>query len=223
VLREQFIAAAAHLLATMDRPETLTLRQVAREVGAAPASVYSHFPDLDTLIAHVLQQRFAELGEVMRQAADSSSDPLHDLVAQCAAYVRWGVDHPGEYRTIIGGGMPAGLAPLSAAGAGEELLQTVSASLAAAAQLEPESEPVAALMLWTALHGLVSLYNEHGQIDWPPLNDLIISVLHLHTGRAVVEIEAALTATSKPGRQESRASGGVRPIRSSPGEGVDAG
>ena len=37
--------AAAHLLATLDQPETLTLRQVAREVGVAPASIYSHFPD----------------------------------------------------------------------------------------------------------------------------------------------------------------------------------
>src|SRR5256885_6675968 len=46
LLKAQLVEAAAHLLATLDQPETLTLRQVAREVGVAPASIYSHFPDL---------------------------------------------------------------------------------------------------------------------------------------------------------------------------------
>lgn len=194
LLRNELVSAASRLLATMDRPETLTLRQVAREVGVAPASVYGHFPDLDTLIAHVLQLRFAELAATMRRAAEGAPDPLHDLVARCSAYIRWGVDHPGEYRTIVGGGMPAILVPLSAAGAGEDLLGTVSASLAEVAPSGDGREWFAGLMLWTALHGMVSLYNEHGQIDWPPLDALIVDVLRLHTGRADTEIEAALAS-----------------------------
>lgn len=197
-LREELVDAAARLLATMDRPETLTLRQVAREVGVAPASIYSHFPDLDALVQHVLRLRFGELAQAMTDAAASASDPLGELVGLCTAYVRWGVEHPGEYRTIVGGAVPAELAPLSDPGPGEALLETVARALAAvrsdAAQAAVEEDGRAGLLLWTALHGLLSLYNEHGDVDWPPLAQLVTDTLTLHTGRARQDVASAVGA-----------------------------
>lgn len=209
VLKAELVEAAARLLATLERPETLTLRQVAREVGVAPASIYGHFPDLGALVQHVLRLRYDELAAVMSRAADGAEGPLADLVARCAAYVHWGIDHPGQYRTLFGGGMPAELVPTNAHGAGEELLGSVVASLAGARQDQPEhqdrqehqdrrgpeQEWQAGLLLWTALHGLVALYNAHGNMPWPDLTDLIAQTLALHTGRPVDEIvELARTA-----------------------------
>ncbi|MFI0169599.1 TetR/AcrR family transcriptional regulator [Streptomyces sp. NPDC017095] len=209
ILKAELVEAAARLLATLERPETLTLRQVAREVGVAPASIYGHFPDLGALVQHVLRLRYDELAAVMRTAADGAEGPLADLVARCAAYVHWGVDHPGQYRTLFGGGMPAELVPTNAHGAGEELLGSVVASLADARQDQPEHQDryehrdrrgleqdwQAGLLLWTALHGLVALYNAHGNMPWPDLTDLIAQTLALHTGRPVDEIvELAQTA-----------------------------
>ncbi|MER8161907.1 TetR/AcrR family transcriptional regulator, partial [Streptomyces sp. NPDC094472] len=167
VLKAQLVDAAAKLLATLDQPETLTLRQVAREVGVAPASIYSHFPDLSALIEHVLRLRYEELARLMDEAAQPATSPLADLVARCAAYVHWGVDQRGHYRTLFGGRMPADLVPGTAHGAGAELLGAVVASLAAATTGErkrcaADQRWQAGLMLWTALHGLVSLYNDHG-------------------------------------------------------------
>ncbi|MFH8336358.1 TetR/AcrR family transcriptional regulator [Streptomyces sp. AM6-12] len=208
-LKAELVEAAARLLATLERPETLTLRQVAREVGVAPASIYGHFPDLGALVQHVLRLRYDELAAVMRTAADGAEGPLADLVARCAAYVHWGVDHPGQYRTLFGGGMPAELVPTNAHGAGEELLGSVVASLAGARQDQPErqdrrkrqgrrgpeQEWQAGLLLWTALHGLVALYNAHGNMPWPDITDLIAQTVALHTGRPVDEImELARTA-----------------------------
>lgn len=198
LLKTQLVDAAAKLLATLDQPETLTLRQVAREVGVAPASIYSHFPDLGALIQHVLRLRYEELAQLMTQAARSAPDPLSELVARCTAYVHWGVDHPGHYRTLFGGRMPADLVPLSAHGAGAELLGSVVDSLAAAAAADrelstPEERWRAGLMLWTALHGLVTLYNDHGAIPWPPLNDLLANLLGMHTARPAGEIATLLS------------------------------
>jgi AcrR family transcriptional regulator len=194
LLRDQLIEATAHLLATMDRPETLTLRQVAREVGVAPASIYSHFPDLTALTAHVLKLRYDELGSLMNEAAAATASPLAELVARCTAYVRWGVGHPGEYRTVIGGAMPEHMGPLNAHDAGEELLNALARTLAAARR--PGGEPTTAeeqwragLILWTGLHGLVSLYNSHGNLPWPALDDLLAHLLALHADRAVTEIK----------------------------------
>ncbi|MEU5088896.1 TetR/AcrR family transcriptional regulator [Streptomyces sp. NPDC021356] len=196
VLKAQLVDAAARLLATLDQPETLTLRQVAREVGVAPASIYGHFPDLGALIEHVLRLRYDELAGLMNEAARSAPDPLSDLVARCAAYVHWGVEQPGHYRTLFGGRMPADLVPGSAHGAGAELLESLVASLAAVGDADrastPERQWQAGLMLWTAMHGLISLYNDHGDIPWPPLDDLLADLLGLHTARPVAEVAALL-------------------------------
>ncbi len=199
VLRAELIAAAAHLLATLDQPETLTLRQVAREVGVAPASIYSHFPDLGSLVRHVLRLRYAELARLMDEAAAPAADPLDDLAGRCAAYVRWGVEHPGEYRTLFGGRMPADLALLQEHGAGEALLDSVIASLAAVRQRGGErSDPARqwrnGLLLWTGLHGLVVLHNDHGELPWPPLDALLADLLGLHAGRSAEEFAARLAA-----------------------------
>ncbi|GAA2603046.1 TetR/AcrR family transcriptional regulator [Streptomyces axinellae] len=196
VLKAQLVDAAARLLATLDQPETLTLRQVAREVGVAPASIYSHFPDLGALIEHVLRLRYDELAGLMNQAAHSAPDPLTDLVARCAAYVHWGVEQPGHYRTLFGGRMPADLVPGSAHGAGAELLESVVASLAAVTDTDrsstTEHQWQAGLLLWTAMHGLISLYNDHGDIPWPPLNALLADLLSLHTAHPAADIAALL-------------------------------
>ncbi|EYT82166.1 TetR family transcriptional regulator [Streptomyces sp. Tu 6176] len=196
LLRAQLVEAAAKLLATLDQPETLTLRQVAREVGIAPASIYGHFPDLGALVEHVLRLRYDELAGLMHQAARSAPDPLADLVARCAVYVRWGVEQPGHYRTLFGGRMPADLVPGSAHGAGAELLESVVASLAAVtgpdASPDAERRWQAGLLLWTAMHGLISLYNDHGDMPWPPLDDLLADLISLHTARPAAEIAALL-------------------------------
>lgn len=219
VLREQLIEATARLLATMDRPETLTLRQVAREVGVAPASIYGHFPDLAALVGHVLQLRYDELGRLMSDAAADAPSPLAELVARCAAYVRWGVEHPGEYRTIVGGGMPEHFVPLNAHGAGEELLGNLVSALAAVRREASEPSAAddaddeeneeneenedeqwrAALILWTGMHGLVSLYNSHGALPWPPLDELLARLLSLHTGAAASKITDLLAGPDSAG------------------------
>ncbi|MFD8707851.1 TetR/AcrR family transcriptional regulator [Kitasatospora sp. NPDC059648] len=205
-LRAELVEAAARLLATLERPETLTLRQVAREVGVAPASIYGHFPDLGALVQHVLRLRYDELAAAMRAAADGADGPLAELVGRCAAYVHWGVGHPGEYRTLFGGGMPAELVPTNAHGAGEELLGSVVAALAGARRNRPEGgggrgpeqDWQAGLLLWTALHGLVALYNAHGNMPWPDLADLVARTLALHTGRPIDEIAELARAAGRP-------------------------
>lgn len=201
LLKEQLVQAATKLLATPDQPETITLRQVAREVGVAPASIYSHFPDLSALIQHVLRLRYEELARRMDEAAAEAADaadPLADLVARCAAYVHWGVEQPGHYRVLVGGRMPDDLVPSGTHGPGAQLLESVIASLAAVTEHDPpqtvEARWQAGLLLWTGMHGLVTLYNDHGAIPWPPLNDLLADLLGLHTGRPAREIAALLNA-----------------------------
>lgn len=192
VLRQQLVDAAARLLATLDQPESLTLRQVAREVGVAPASIYSHFADLEALFNHVLELRYRELTALMR-AADDAPTPLAGLVWRCATYVRWGIDNPGEYRTLFGGRVPPGVAATSHH-VGIELLETLTTALSAVLGdgQDERGRQQGGILLWTAMHGLVSAFSDHTDMTWPPIDDLIVSMIALHTTRPPLDIVVAL-------------------------------
>lgn len=207
ILREQLVEAATGLLATLDSPQALTLRMVARQVGIAPASVYSHFADLNTLVEHVLRLRYQELAEVMNRAAERASTPVEDLVGRCAAYLYWGTDNPGHYRVVFGGRAPSDVFPSAAHGAGAELLAGVTAALAAAstprareAQAgDGHGQQRAGLLLWAALHGIVTLHNDRHNAPWPPLDELLVHVIALHTGQEPDVIAAAFRLTATKG------------------------
>ena len=206
ILREQLVEAATGLLATLDSPQALTLRMVARQVGIAPASVYSHFADLNTLVEHVLRLRYQELAEVMNRAAERASTPVEDLVGRCAAYLYWGTDNPGHYRVVFGGRAPSDVFPSTAHGAGAELLAGVVAALAAAttpaarhAQGTADDgygQQRAGLLLWAGLHGIVTLHNDRHNAPWPPLDELLVQLIALHTGQEPEVIAEALRVTT---------------------------
>ena len=87
--------------------------------------------------------------------------------------------------------------PLNAHGAGEELMSALVDALARADQRDGRPSTAderwqAGLILWTGMHGLVSLYNSHGNMPWPPLDHLLAQLLALHTGHAAAEIEPLL-------------------------------
>ena len=206
ILREQLVEAATGLLATLDSPQALTLRMVARQVGIAPASVYSHFADLNTLVEHVLRLRYQELAEVMNRAAERASTPVEDLVGRCAAYLYWGTDNPGHYRVVFGGRAPSDVFPSAAHGAGAELLAGVVAALAAAttpaarhaqgAADDGYGQQRAGLLLWAGLHGIVTLHNDRHNAPWPPLDELLVQLIALYTGQEPEVIAEALRVTT---------------------------
>jgi AcrR family transcriptional regulator len=211
ILREQLVEAAADLLASLDSPQSLTLRMVARQVGVAPASVYSHFPDLNALVEHVLRLRYQELAELMDRAAQRAGTPVEDLVGRCAAYLHWGTANPGYYRVVFGGRAPSDVFPSSAHEAGAELLAGGVAALAAASTPPARAAQAAAddshgpqragLLLWAGLHGIVTLHNDRHNAPWPPLDELLVHLIALHTGQQPDVIARALRATTAGRRQ----------------------
>jgi AcrR family transcriptional regulator len=162
----------------------LSLRAVARRVGITAASVYSHFSDLDALVTHVLEQRYADLAATTVAATRTAETPLEELVARCWAYARWGLDHPGHYRVVFGGRTSAAQDALPGGNAGQELLDGLTDALASATVTDPLSDQQRwrnGLLLWTGLHGIVSLANDKAGMPWPPIDTLVIDLITLHT------------------------------------------
>nr|WP_275585889.1 TetR/AcrR family transcriptional regulator [Geodermatophilus sabuli] len=158
------LAAAAALLERGGSLEAVTLRAVAREAGVSAPAVYGHFPDLGALLDGVLEQGFDELRTAIAAAVAEHSDPVERLLAGCRAYVRAGLATPGRYRAMFGPRRPPG-----GQTAFDVLVEGVAACAAAGRSGSADPRADAALV-WTALHGVVSLRTAGPDLPWPDLD-----------------------------------------------------
>ncbi|MGY1739008.1 TetR/AcrR family transcriptional regulator [Geodermatophilus sp. SYSU D00684] len=160
-LRSDLVTAATALLERTGAVETVTLRGVAREAGVTAPAVYGHFADLAALLDAVVDRGFADLVAAIREATAGLDDPAERLRAGCRAYVHAGLAAPARYRAMFGPRRPA-----SGARAFDVLVAAVAACVAAGVSAGRDPRADAALV-WTALHGLVTLRASRPDEPWP--------------------------------------------------------
>jgi AcrR family transcriptional regulator len=73
ISRQDIIAAALKLLGPSRSVSTLSLREVAREAGIAPNSIYRHFRDLDELAVALIELAGQSLRQVIGEARQRST------------------------------------------------------------------------------------------------------------------------------------------------------
>lgn len=91
---ERILDAAVEAL-TDDVDASMT--EVARRAGVARATVYVHYPTREALIDAVRTRAFAEVGDVIAQAAPQSGDPVEALARVTAAAWR----KLGRYHALV--------------------------------------------------------------------------------------------------------------------------
>ena len=187
-LRAELIEAAARLLESSGDAHVLTLTAVAREAGIATPSVYRHFSGLSQLIEAVVADRFQRLDEALVEAMTAAPHPAKALRACCAAYCRFGLEHPGHYQVLFS----ADLA-LSPDRPGDRPGERVFGRLVTAIQAcvdvgyaRHEEASVMAVNVWVALHGIVSLRTSRPHHPWPPVDTLVNAALAGQVGLAPV-------------------------------------
>lgn len=170
-LRGTLLIAAEKLLERTGAPEGVSLRAVAREAGVSAPAVYGHFADLDALLDAVIDEGFVQLREGVAAAVAEQSDPVERLVAGCRAYVVSGLRAPARYRAMFGPRrLPSGEAAFAV------LVDGVEACVAAGRS--DSRDPAAdATLVWTALHGVVTLRAAAPQAPWPDLEEQLRSAV----------------------------------------------
>lgn len=178
-LRVELIEAAARLLESAGDAHALTLAAVAREAGISAPSIYRHFADRDQLVEAVVADRFERLDDALLTAMTGAPDSASALRACCAAYCRFGLDHPGHYQVLFS----ATLA-LDPNRPGDRPGERVFGRLAGAVQACIEAGAarqgdahLMAVNVWVALHGIVSLRTSRPNHPWPPVDTLIDAAL----------------------------------------------
>jgi len=138
-----------------------SLRQVARETGFTPTTVYLYFADKDDLLFHVAMEGFRNFCSELERAYATGSAPVEKLLAIGRAYVRFGLENPLHYRLMfmerdefLQREPPPGFtAPMRAF----ELLVRSVAECVEAGFFRPGDPWMYAVAIWSTVHGLVSL------------------------------------------------------------------
>lgn len=159
-LRRAILDQARHLLVN-EGYDRLSMRKIASAVGCSATSIYLHFESKDALTHALIDEGMQRLGDALDAADPGGAAPAR-LDALGHAYVRFGLDNP-EYYQIMFQLHPERMARYPAenyrrARRNIERFAGVLAEGETAGSLAPVPTPdVAAHVLWTALHGLVSL------------------------------------------------------------------
>jgi AcrR family transcriptional regulator len=180
-LREEIVAATEGLLISTGSADAVSIRAVAEAVGVTPPSIYMHFAHKEDLILEVCEHIFRALDAVIVEATCGECDPLDEVKAIGRAYIRFGLEHPEQYRLLFMTRTPQ-LEPDGM----RERIEGVSgfSRVVAAAQrcidegaFAPGDAFMVACGLWSGVHGLTSLFISKPTFPWPDRDDLIEHVL----------------------------------------------
>jgi AcrR family transcriptional regulator len=188
-LRSEIIDSAIRLLERLGPEDPFSLRAVAKEAQIAAPSIYIHFADRNLLLLAVLQQLFDGLikrrNTAEEKAARAGGGPWERLLAATLASVDFGLQRPGHYKVLYEGRVVPRLDDPKAMAFGRpiqtraiELITEITSVLPARERDDPER---LALLLWSGIHGLISLRINKPTLDWPDAR-----VLAEEMARAVV-------------------------------------
>jgi AcrR family transcriptional regulator len=147
-LSEQHILEEAARIVDEEGVDALSMRVLAARLGAHAPSLYRYFPDKESLIRAVSAKFLDELAAAVGR---------HDSLAGMArAYWDYGLRYPNRYDVVVCRTPEAETPPAAAKFQVTEPLHEL------AARLSPDRPLVAARVLWSYLHGAVSL-----RLAWP--------------------------------------------------------
>jgi AcrR family transcriptional regulator len=167
-IRTRILDAARELFAS-EGVESVTMRRIADRIEYSPTAIYFHFRDKDALLAELCDcdfRAFAQEFIVIAQIAD----PVERLRAAGQAYVSFGLKNPSHYRLMFM--TPKTTESTLAKGNPEEdayaFLKLIVAELMEKGRFRDDLTDIdlAAQVIWSAVHGLVSLEIAKCKDEW---------------------------------------------------------
>jgi AcrR family transcriptional regulator len=150
------ILEAATALFVEKGPDALSMREVAGAIGYSATTIYLHFEDKNALMVAVCASGFEEFGASMEGAARSAASPYDGLRASAGAYVTFALDNPVLYDVMFVRPKEWALEAPGDPASFRGLTQVVGGAMAMG-QLRAGDPREAAAVLWSVLHGVVSL------------------------------------------------------------------
>ena len=146
----QEILRSAEALLLEGGADGLSVRKVAERAGCSAPTLYHHFGDKSGLVDAVLEERFAEVLEVMRRVP-RGSQPASHFRELALAFIRFALANPGHYRLLTTTPRPRDADLLPSAEAARTLVKNALAEVARAGGLAAADAEEAFQITWAEL------------------------------------------------------------------------
>ncbi len=157
-LRRAILDEATRLL-VHEGLNALTLRRIANAVGCSTTVLYTLFGGKNGIVEALWLEGFARLWQA-EEAAEAGPDPLARLAALGWAYRSHALENPDYYRVMFGGAIPNFRPSERAVELSREtfrVLVDAARDCIEAGIFRREDPELVASVLWTVVHGAVSL------------------------------------------------------------------
>jgi AcrR family transcriptional regulator len=168
-IRTRILDAARELFAS-EGVESVTMRRIADRIEYSPTAIYFHFRDKEALLAELCDCDFRSFAHNFIEIA-KIPDPVERLVKAGEAYISFGLNHPSHYRLMFM--TPKNTEPNTIAKGNPEedayaFLKGIVGELMAQGRFRDDITDVdlAVQVIWSAVHGLVSLEIAKCNDDW---------------------------------------------------------
>ncbi|MCK0094304.1 TetR/AcrR family transcriptional regulator [Yoonia sp. F2084L] len=152
-LREALLDAVGEMVEG-DGIESVSIRGAARRVGVSHPAAFRHFTDKKDLLTAYATRAASHMADALEATAEAAGSG-HAFINVGVSYLRFAMEHPGEFRMIFREELLNGT---------DEHYQAQMARLAlmlsgSGTAIEPGTAlPPEAILAWSATHGLASLY-----------------------------------------------------------------
>lgn len=143
--------------------EKVSIRRIAEMIEYSPTTIYLHFKDKDEILYHLCEMGFQRLA-AYNQNLHSIKNPLLRLHKMGENYIQFGINNQEYYDVMFIQQAP--MMALEAMGChnwerGDEALNLLKGTIAEcmeAGLMARGNVEIAAMAIWSMVHGLVSLY-----------------------------------------------------------------
>ncbi len=163
---KDLILSAAREIFLAEGYENTSIRKIATKIEYSPGIIYNHFKDKNNLLLALHDKAFECKIEALFLSVQNMPDPLERLKATGRGYIQYGIDNPQDYELmfILSCTMEA-LAVKEefwqdGAMAINMLKQNIVECMDAGYFRKDINPDEISLILWSQVHGLVSLHNK---------------------------------------------------------------
>jgi AcrR family transcriptional regulator len=156
--------------------ESFSIRKLVARCGYSAPTIYHYFGDKPGLLDALLEERLQKLVCDLRSVS-LGEDLVANVRATSRAFTHFGLKNPSHYLLLTTPRSPASEPPPAAEEARAILAQPIS-DLFDQGRLYSDNLDEARQVLWTFMHGLISLQLSRPNEDWSPgLVDAAIDVM----------------------------------------------
>jgi len=164
--QRQEILMAARELFLREGAEHFTMRELAKEVGCAPGTLYLYFKDKNELIADLVEESFEHLMHDLERPRPDSN-PLKFLKEIMRAYIDFGLANPNHYYFAFMLRRTKSLEKIRPRPHRSfALLQNTVRACVDRSLIRKVDVELAAQGLWTGIHGVTSLMITIPNFPW---------------------------------------------------------